>query len=801
MMVQQKRMADKLRNPFHTRMPRVSGLHICLFAVWWLATPLAHASDRIDMRRASVVEATSPGMTSPGFYSRILTTEVNRRTGLGWDVSGRPSSGPLVILAGTAETEVQGHRVPASEGDAGWDRPEGFRIVHVREGVRDVVWLIGQGHRGMLYAIGRFLSLLEWGAGIASLPAGVSIATSPAYALRGHQVGYRNTANSWDAWTPAQMERYILDLVLTGSNAIENIPFTKAGESPLFRVTPDSMNRVMSRACHAYGIDYWVWTPCQADLADTSAFRREVRRHADFYAATPYLDNVFVPGGDPGDNHPKHVMPFLKAISEALRKHHPGAGVWVSLQGFSDEQVNYFFDYLEREGQPDWLRGVVSGPGSPSLSMTRYRLHPRYRHRHYADITHNVRCELPVIGWDQAFALTLGREASNPRPVFQSGAHARWARFTDGFLSYSDGVHDDVNKFVWTRRAWDPQASVDGMMQDYARFHFGAEAADEVAEGILALERNWAGPVEENGGIGLTLRHWTALERRLPARSGDWRWQLLVLRARYDAWQKGRKAYEQGLERAAMTILEKSAVIGTDSALRLALAKVQESVTRPYDTVLRAQIVKDCERLHASIGLQTSVTRHRASGSERGAILDHLDHPLNNRWWLEDEFRKIAALKDAEAHLAAIRRITEWENPGDGSYYDDVSNSSASPRVKSIVDDATDFLWENDGRSRRRLSTQTYQNFPVLEYTDLDPRAKYILRVAGYGDALLRIDGRRIEPVLYGKGMEEFKEFLIDPRYYSDGEMRITFDEPEESHLNWRQHSKVSDVWLIRRGS
>jgi hypothetical protein len=121
--------------------------------------------------------------------------------------------------------------------------------------------------------------------------------------------------------------------------------------------------------------------------------------------------------------------------------------------------------------------------------------------------------------------------------------------------------------------------------------------------------------------------------------------------------------------------------------------------------------------------------------------------------------------------------------------------------VKSIVEDATDFLWENDGRSRRRLSTQTYQNFPVLEYTDLDPRAKYILRVAGYGDALLRIDGRRIEPVLYGKGMEEFKEFLIDPRYYSDGEMRVTFDEPEESHLNWRQHSKVSDVWLIRRGS
>lgn len=774
-----------------------------LFVPWALflsaSSSPVQAAGWVDMHRPSVVAASSLGAAHRALYLRVLTGEVTRRTGLSWDTTGRPSSQPLVILAEAAERVVQGHAVPAAvDGASDWDRPEGFRIAHVREGGRDVVWLIGHGHRSMLFAIGRFLSVLEWGMGTARLQVPLSLATAPTYALRGHQVGYRNTANSWDAWTPAQMERYILELVLTGSNAIENIPFTPEGESPLFRVTPDSMNRVMSRVCHAYGIDYWVWTPCQADLSDTAVFRREVRRHADFYAATPHLDNVFVPGGDPGDNHPKHVMPFLRAISEALRRHHPRAGVWLSLQGFSDEQVNYFFDYLAREGQPDWLRGVVSGPGSPPLSMTRFRLHPKYRHRHYADITHNVRCELPVIGWDQAFALTLGREASNPRPVFQAAAHARQARFTDGFLSYSDGVHDDVNKFVWTRRAWDPRASVDDLMLDYARFHFGGEAAAEVAEGILALERNWAGPVEDNGGIGLTLRHWADLERRLPARADDWRWQLLVMRARYDAWQKGRKAYEQGLERSAMQILEEAPAIGADSAMRLALARVQEAVTRPYDTVLRARILADCERLHASIGLQTSVPRHRASGSERGAILDHLDHPLNNRLWLEDEFRKIAALKDREGRLAALRRIVEWEDPGPGGYYDDISNASASPRVKSVVDDATDFLWENDGRSRRRLSTQTYQNFPVLAYTDLDPGAKYIIRIAGYGDALLRIDGRRIEPVLYGKGMEEFKEFLVDPRYYSDGEMRVTFDEPEESHLNWRQHSKVSDVWLLR---
>ena len=31
------------------------------------------------------------------------------------------------------------------------------------------------------------------------------------------------------------------------------------------------------------------------------------------------------------------------------------------------------------------------------------------------------------------------------------------------------------------------------------------------------------------------------------------------------------------------------------------------------------------------------------------------------------------------------------------------------------------------------------------------------------------------------------------------GTLKVTFDEPEESHLNWRQHSWVSDVWLLKK--
>jgi hypothetical protein len=99
--------------------------------------------------------------------------------------------------------------------------------------------------------------------------------------------------------------------------------------------------------------------------------------------------------------------------------------------------------------------------------------------------------------------------------------------------------------------------------------------------------------------------------------------------------------------------------------------------------------------------------------------------------------------------------------------------------------------------SRKRLSTQLFQNFPILDYADLEPNGRYLIRIAGYGEALLRIDGDRIEPILYNKGLEEFKEFLVPRKLVSDGKIEVTFDQPEESHLNWRQMSKVCDVWLL----
>lgn len=732
---------------------------------------------------------------------RILQEEVGKRCG----VSLKPiknwseAKNYTIALALTSTKKLSG-KTPPLRNDKSlpeW-QPEGFRIFFEKSAEKPVLWIIGADSRAVIFGIGELLRSASMDKNKFLIDDNLEIASSPAYSLRGHQIGYRNTANSYDAWSAEQYDQYIRELVLFGTNAIENIPPLGKEGSPHFKISPEEMNVKMSEICNSYDIEYWVWTPATVDLQDMELRREQLELHETNYKKVPRLDNIFFPGGDPGHNHPREVMPFLKDLHTRLIKYHPTAGVWISLQGFSQEQIDYFYQYL-REQKPTWLRGVVSGPSSPSISETRFRLPAAYKHRHYPDITHNVRCDYPALNFDQAYALTIGREGINPQPGYYAKIHGKYAPFTDGFVSYSDGCHDDVNKIIWSQRGWNPEKNVLDILKEYTKFFFSPKVEDDAAEGILGLEQNWLGPIIDNGSVEPTLAFWQKLEQQHPELNSNWRWQLLTLRAHYDAYVRKRKINETNLEKQANAILAQVDVLGAAKVMDQALALMNKADTEPIERATREKIEQYCKDLFNSIGLQTSVKKYQASGSQRGAILDFVDYPLNNRWWLADQFEKIDAM-DSEAEKAErIKTIAYWENPGPGSYYDDVSNIANSPHVKTTVYDAVDFGWWDDGYSRWRLSSLVYQNDPVLEYEDLDPNARYLVRVAGYGDALIRIDGQRLEPLVYDKEVEGFKEFIVPRQAVGDGKIRITFDRPEESHLRWRFYSRISDVWLIKR--
>jgi len=726
----------------------------------------------------------------------ILVEEIGKRTGLKLDRTDTWNAQTILALAIVGEDKLYGEIVPVRNEEQPEYKKEGYRLVHEHKDGKDILWIIAADNRGILYGIGTFLRTAIMEENQLSIVNIIDISEAPQYELRGHQFGYRNTANSWDAWSVAQFDQHFREQVLFGANSFENIPFQDPESSVHFKIHPQEMEVELSKICAKYEADYWVWTPAPRDLKKENAHEEGLAQQEAFYARCPKLNGVFVPGGDPGNNHPSDLMPYLEKLSVVLKKHHPNAGLWVSLQGFEKEKVDYFFNYLE-EHDPDWLTGVVYGPSSPPIELERKLLPAKYKHRFYPDITHTVRCHYPVANWDQAFALTLGREPCNPQPFHYTKLFKQDAHHTDGFITYSDGTHDDVNKIVWSQLGWNPDRDINETILEYCRFFFGPEIAKTAADGILALEKNWEGPLLGNPIVKETLVLWKKLELENPELQENWRWQQLVMRAYYDAYIQDRLTYEKQLETEAYEILADAETLGPDKAMKQALAHLQKADNELVSQDLKKKVFDYAEALFHSVGAQTSVAKYNASGAERGAILDLIDYPLNNRWWLEDEFKKIDSLKTVDEKLKRLEFLRTYENPGEGSFYDNISSANAK-HVTSKTDDAIDYLWENNGGSRKRLSTQLFQFSPTLEYTTLDPNSGYTIRVSGYGEALLRANGERLTPTKYEKGFEQFKEFPLSKELIKNGKLKITFDKPDEDHLNWRQQSRVTDVWLLR---
>ena len=432
----------------------------------------------------------------------------------------------------------------------------------------------------------------------------------------------------------------------------------------------------------------------------------------------------------------------------------------------------------------------------------------KYKLRHYPDLTHNVRCEFEIPWWDPSFSLTLGREAVNPRPYHYSAIYHALDPYIDGFISYSDGVHDDVNKIIWTALAWDRKADERNILQEYSNYFFGSAVAEDAADGILALEKNWQGPIVSNGGIATTLTAWKALEKANPSLDNNWRWQMNLLRAYYDAYTRGRYIYETQLEQQVNEKLLEAASIGADAAMKEANTILAKAETQPVMTEIHTHIIDLCEALYKSVSLQTSVKKYQASGLERGSVLDFLDRPLNNRWWLEDEFKKIQSLPEKDK-VKALEVIANWEKVGPGSYYDEVGNVGKSvhemkgedwrmdPILRKNFNPGYDF--SDNGLSRKRLSWLTYMRWPIaMEYGNIDTSARYTVKVNGMGECLLKINGQRVAPSRYGRGYGEIKEFPVPQALVQQGKLVLTWDDINEDFLNWRKQSRVTEVWLIK---
>ena len=294
-----------------------------------------------------------------------------------------------------------------------------------------------------------------------------------------------------------------------------------------------------------------------------------------------------------------------------------------------------------------------------SLKQLRDAIPAKYPIRHYPDITHSRQAQYPVPDWDIAYAATEAREGINPRPLDQARIFRLLQPLTMGFLTYSEGCNDDVNKIVWSALGWNPEANVTGILREYSRYFISDRLTDDFAQGLLALERNWRGSLITNQGVETTLAQFQAMERAAtPQDLLNWRFQQALYRAYYDAYTRSRLLHETALEEKAMEKLREAARIGS---LR-AMARAEHALeAAPVATDRRARVFELAEALYQSIRMQLSVPRYKAIAVGRGANLDTIDMPLSNAPWLKRGFAEARALPDERDRLKAIDEILNWK--------------------------------------------------------------------------------------------------------------------------------------------
>ena len=795
-------------------------------------------STSLDLSKAVVVigKSTETPLAKAG---EMLLQEIESRTGvvLVQAESLAAATGPAIVV-GTDEVVPAGMPSPPS-GLTVPNKPEGFAVwVDTTKRPAPTVCLLGHDNRGAIFAAGRLLRQLHMGAGKVTVDPALRIATSPTYPIRIQQIGYRAAANSYDAWDPKQFEQYCREMFIFGSNGIELIPALEppgsdtvkeaaSEDSVHMKLSRWDMSRRMSDVIGSYGMQVWIWLALPEDVTKPGVEEQALARRATLFKELPNLDGVFIPGGDPGDTAPEVLMPFLAKLSAVLRESHPKAAIWVSNQGFEAEANNTFFNYLNKENT-DWLGGIVFGPwAKTSLREMRERTPKKVAIRDYPDITHSVRCQYPVPEWDRAFAHTLGRECVNPRPVAMAHIHGLTAPNTVGFGSYSDGVNDDVNKTLWASLGWDPKVDVKEVLRDYGRFFISDTFTDDVAEGLLNLEQAWKGPLIKNDIIAKNFDHWRAMEKKADEKllKKNWRFQHGLLRAYYDQYVKCRLIEDIKREEKAMKALESASLVNIGSAIANARVALVKSYENPQIAECRARLESLGRSLFDSVGMQLDVANYHASGKERGAVLEYLDTPLNNKDWLLAQFKTILDTPPVAA-LKQVQTILKWEDPGPGGFYDDLGNAQKQPhlvRQGTWAEDPGSYTVpieefndpkapeppgnkKDDGADKPeywRLSwqdqEQTLFGMPLqMKYEGLDKTAQYILRVtyAGRFKAVMK---------LVANGDIEIHSDFKQPTPIAPIEFEIPKPATAKGtlFLEWKliegRGCQVAEVWLIKK--
>jgi hypothetical protein len=753
---------------------------------------LEEGEGAIDLRSAALVVWNDLTLQEETVVE-MVGEEISKRTPVQWPVlsisnwndeivasSSALSNLPLVVLM----TLQQWERVGAPTGsciDSVCDNTttsthqgyEGYRVCVQQESSSSsssssswssrgnaTVIVLANDDRGYLFGAGRLLREMRMGSYqsyssllptvVQSLQSNLSDCTSPTQGMRGHYIGYNEITDCHDGWSVTQMEQYVRDLAVFGTNQIELLA-PDGSQSPHFTLQPPQMLIWMSALLDRYGLNVSLQVNQASQINFTEAFQ-----------GMPRLDSLFVASGDPGLLSPDELLIFTKALATEMWIHHPNATVWVSSQTYNETWQQLFYQIVPPAANT-WLTGVVYGPHTRfNLSSFHDSLPPSVPIRQYPDICHEISAQYPAPNWDRAFGLTEAREAIAVRVTQQREIAISSIPFTIGFGAYSEGIVDDVHKVIWSLSTWNPTMSLEEMLEQYSRYFFDPTLESSMTDALLGLEANWFGPLLDNPSVQATFDLFQFISNQQAPNSGasllkNWRYLGFLYRATYDQLLQQKLQFETMLETKGRQILSSYHSLGLEEAIseaqQVLMASGNPLLLPATLQSLRSQMFVLGYQLYSLINLELSVSAPFLSkpNSDRGNNLDYIDNPLNDAPWLLQQLSLLITnqtnyyYNETEMEIA-LEKVLNRTDPGEGGFYDDLGNLLLQPHLlpgegyetdPSFYHSSLSSVWEPFNfttipalPSAWYDFAQSYFDSPLqLRYEGLDSNVSYIIRV------------------------------------------------------------------------
>jgi hypothetical protein len=797
----------------------------------------------------------------------------------------------LVILLGRPDHHpeldrcMREHRIPPLTDLA--PGPEGFLLQFILRREQPTLLIAGVDDRGCLYGVGELLRQAEFNDNSMTLPEDLKVRSAPAFQIRGTQYGQSGVAKTLAHvrdWSEAETKRVIIDYALAGANIFSTEPgpmFDFLKSFGLMTQGGFGANTAAAKVPPEWEASESIGRTGYVCPSVPEARTYMLRLCEETFKNSPDYDLVKFHGGDGGgcecDRCDPYGLTFIKLVEEmaaVVHTYHPATRIYFTNQKFDDKDDEAIFYYLQEQPR-DWLWAWGYGPGSDAttwqpghrqthrMDLFRYpgygpyglypkeilhQLPPQQVLVYYNEITH---WKYAQHGYIQMYP-RADRNGDQPphwshdiyerRPdqfltmVYNRLTFYAWPRyyhrvFNDlmpygvGDITHSSGHHDHFNQWMWQRLLWSPRMSVEQVVDEYCRTWFGSQAAAGMAKAVFQLEENLqeqpGTPLPNKTGIDTFYTLVESAGKKMPAArmTNNWLWRLFMQKASLDKYiqlaVRQQIELQQRIERHIRVALEHR----VDNSTIEEMLTWFNNNTEPIEMIrLREQAGRLGEESDRLVG-------------DRSEGYFNLQHDFIGLGWLKRQLERAKAAKGKDRQQL-LSMIVEYENAGEGGYYDNLGTFNPAPHVtfgypydhgQPYVNE---MLSEGNRPGQRSMHfTQDENQGVTLHYADLDPKASYRIRFTfvrpwyqpRYAERMnqkcqsIYADDRVLaQDVELPLQMSDFFTYDIPPACTRDGDLVIRLQRAENvargsrvSIEQWRNSggwgTLISEVWLMKK--